>query len=131
MQHIEFLNDPDGRRHVWQITNWSAAVQIALVFHLLIALAGLGIAIMYHDRLIAIACLLPGITWSGSCMILGTTGQYLTDALQASEPKFQSLIRRGILHAIEIAEKPDEAGAPDTEIESPLPSDKKSTETGS
>lgn len=102
---------------------------IGIVFHLLIALGGLGIAIAFQDRLIVVAGLLPGATWLGSCMILGMTGQYLTDALQESEPKFQTLISRGILLPIEIAKK-NADGGPDTETESLLPSDKNFTETG-
>src|SRR5690554_3795795 len=30
MQHAEFLHDRQGKRFHWQVTNWSAAVRVAL-----------------------------------------------------------------------------------------------------
>ena len=59
---------------------------------------------IWHDRLFAYSSILPGVTWFGSCAILGTASSYLTEALQKSESTFKTLRTRGILIAIECAE---------------------------
>ena len=61
---------------------------------------------MVQDWRPGFAALLPGLTWFGSCAILGTTASYINDALRVSESKFQTLFRHGILkrRAAEVVE---------------------------
>ena len=57
-----------------------------------------------QDKLVAFSCMLPGVTWFGSCAILGTTTSYLSEALRKSEASFQMLISRGIIESTPISE---------------------------
>ena len=70
---------------------------IGVFASLVVAFIGLVCAIMLEDWRLGFAALLPGLTWFGSCAILGTTSSYLIDALRMSESKFQTLFNRGIL----------------------------------
>lgn len=60
-----------------------------------------------QDKLVAFSSMLPGVTWFGSCALLGTTTSYLNEALRKSEVSFQTLISRSMLIGIQIAEPSD------------------------
>lgn len=83
-------------------TSSTGPTGIGLAASMLIALIGLVCAVLLHDRLLFFSALLPGITWMGSCAILGTTASYMIDALRSSEALFQTLVSRGHLTATEV-----------------------------
>ena len=70
-----------------------------------VAIVAFVLGCILQDKLVAFSCMLPGVTWFGSCAILGTTTSYLNEALRKSESSFQMLISRGILIAIPISEQ--------------------------
>ncbi len=70
---------------------------IGVLASLLVAVAGVVIAIIKHNELFAVVGLLPGCTWFVSCAILGTTASYLLEALRSTPELADSLSRRGIL----------------------------------
>jgi hypothetical protein len=77
---------------------------IGLAANLLVVLAGLLCTFILHEKQFILSAILPGITWFGSCAILGTTASYLIDALRASEDLFQTLVSRGYLTGTAIPE---------------------------
>lgn len=70
---------------------------IGMLASLIVAIAGVGTAILQRDWLFVALGLMPGCTWFASCAVLGTTASYLLDALRASPELADSLARRGIL----------------------------------
>ena len=64
---------------------------------LIVATVGFLFADILQDKLLAYTCVLPGVTWFASCAILGTTAQYVGQALKSSESTLQALIDRGAL----------------------------------
>jgi hypothetical protein len=76
---------------------------IGIVANGLIALIGTVCGVMLHDWLLVLSAMLPGVTWFGSCAILGTTASYMTEALRKSETSFQMLVRRHLLKATAVA----------------------------
>jgi hypothetical protein len=68
--------------------------------------------VILQDKLLAYSSILPGVTWFGSCAILGTTASYVTEALRTSDASFQVLINRGVLIATKIAEPSDAPKSP-------------------
>jgi hypothetical protein len=79
-----------------------------------VAIVAFVLGCILQDKLVAFSCMLPGVTWFGSCAILGTTTSYLREALRKSEASFQTLIRRGMLIGIQIAEPSDAPKSPVT-----------------
>jgi hypothetical protein len=43
------------------------------------------LGVITHDNLLVLSSVLPGVTWFGSCAILGITASYVTEALRKSE----------------------------------------------
>ena len=78
---------------------------IGMLASIFVAIVAFVLACIMQDKLVAFSSMLPGVTWFGSCAILGTTTSYLSEALRKSEALFQMLISRGILIAIPIPEK--------------------------
>ena len=70
---------------------------VGVFANLIVAIVGLSLSITLKDWRPGFAALLPGLTWFGSCAILGPTASYLMEALRASELTFQNLVSRGIL----------------------------------
>ncbi|MCP4785034.1 MAG: hypothetical protein GY903_17590 [Fuerstiella sp.] len=63
------------------------------------------IAVILQDRILALSCVLPGVTWFGACAIRGTTAQYLTEVLRRSPLLFQTLQDRGIMKAVDMGDR--------------------------
>ena len=80
---------------------------IGMLASLFVAIVAFVLGCMMQDKLVAFSSIVPGVTWFGSCAILGTTTSYLSDALRKSEASFQMLISLGILIAIQIDEPTD------------------------
>lgn len=79
---------------------------------MIVAIMAFVLGSIMQDKLVAFSSMLPGVTWFGSCAILGTTASYLNEALRKSEPSFKALIGRGILIANPIAEPSDARKSP-------------------
>ncbi len=78
-------------------TSSSSPSGVGVFANLIVAVVGLTLSIVLKDWQVVFAALLPGLTWFGSCAILGTTTSYLMDTLKVSESTFQNLVSRGIL----------------------------------
>ena len=70
---------------------------VGVFSNLIVAVVGLTLSVMLKGWQPGFAALVPGVTWFGSCAILGTTASYLMEAVKASESTFQNLVSRGIL----------------------------------
>ena len=77
---------------------------IGMLASMIVAIAAFVMGCIMQDKMVAFSSMLPGVTWFGSCAILGTTTSYLSEALRKSETSFRVLISRGILIANPIAE---------------------------
>ena len=89
---------------------WTSSISptgIGMLACMFVAIVGFLLGVIMQDNLLAYSAVLPGVTWLGSCAILGTTASYLNGALRKSEATFQVLIERGVLIATEIAEPSD------------------------
>ena len=99
-------------------TSRTGPTGIGMAASILVALVGSARGMMLHDGLLFFSAMLPGVTWFGSCAILGTTASYMTDALRKSEAPFQVLVSRGVLKATAVAEPqshaPEPAAGPDS-----------------
>lgn len=80
-------------------TSSTSPTGIGLAASMFTAIVGLAVSTFSQDTPLAFSSVLPGVTWLGSCAILGTTAQYVLDALRSSEATFQDLVRRGIIVA--------------------------------
>ncbi|MEO2014629.1 MAG: hypothetical protein ABGZ53_09670 [Fuerstiella sp.] len=78
---------------------------IGMATSMFTAIAIFVFSVIIQNTLLALFCVLPGATWFGSCVILGTTAQYLTEALRASEALFQKLLDHGIMNATDPTER--------------------------
>jgi hypothetical protein len=85
---------------------------IGVFASMIVAIVAFVLGGIMQDKLVAFSSMLPGVTWFGSCAILGTTTSYLSEALRKSEASFQVLISRGILIGIQIAEPSDTPKSP-------------------
>lgn len=86
-------------------TSSTGPTGIGLIASTFVAAIGFMIALVRNDWIFFACGIVPGFTWFGSCAILGTTAQYVCDAVQYSEECFQTLTRRGILTADTKAEQ--------------------------
>jgi hypothetical protein len=77
---------------------------IGMLASMFVAIVAFVLGCILQDKLVAFSCMLPGVTWFGSCAILGTTTSYLSEALRKSEASFHMLISRGIIVATPISE---------------------------
>lgn len=77
---------------------------IGMLASMFVAIVAFVLGCILQDKLVAFFCMLPGVTWFGSCAILGTTTSYLSEALRKSEASFHMLISRGIIVATPISE---------------------------
>ena len=96
-------------------TSSTGPTGIGMAASMLTATIGFVLSVFMQDKLLAFSSVLPGVSWFGSCAILGTTASYVTDAVRSSEATFHELTRRGILtanpkseqsHALEPAAEP-------------------------
>ncbi|HIF00803.1 MAG TPA: hypothetical protein EYG03_14650 [Planctomycetes bacterium] len=78
---------------------------IGIATSMFTAIAIFVFSVIIQNTLLALFCVLPGATWLGSCVILGTTAQYLTEALRGSEALFQTLLDSDIMKAVDLAER--------------------------
>jgi|GEM_PF-2111357 len=85
---------------------------IGMLASMIVAIMAFVLGCIMQDKLVAFSSMLPGVTWFGSCAILGTTASYLNEALRKSEASFQAIIGRGILTASPIAEPSDAPKSP-------------------
>ena len=93
-------------------TSSTAPSGVGLFANLIVAIFGLICAVELNDRLLGFSALFPGLTWLGSCAILGITASYLMETLRVSKSTFQSLFEHEIL-------KCRRASGDDQPIESP------------
>jgi len=102
-------------------TSSTGPTGIGMAATMFTAITGFVFSVIMQDKLLAFSCVLPGVTWIGACAILGTTASYMTDALRKSEGLFQTLLSRGIMVAMEVAEQSHPALGPDSHEESSPP----------
>jgi hypothetical protein len=58
---------------------------IGMLASMFVAILAFALGWILQDKLVAFSSMLPGVTWFGSCAILGTTTSYLSEALQKSK----------------------------------------------
>lgn len=80
---------------VW--TSSTRPTGIGILANLVVAIASGIVAGFQQDWLFILLGLLPGCSWFASCAILGTTAQYLLEALRSSPELAHSLTGRGVL----------------------------------
>lgn len=97
-------------------TSSTGPTGIGMASNMLTAIVVFVLSVIMQDKLLGFCCVLPGVSWFGSCAILGTTASYVMDAVQSSEATFQVLARRGILTAKSKAEQVDACGAADSAV---------------
>ena len=100
-------------------TRSTSPTGIGMIASMVAAITSVAISVVKQDVLFAFCGLLPGVTWLGSCAILGTTAQYIMDGVQSSESSFKALVEHGVLKATTVAEPSD---ARETSVQSALKS---------
>ncbi len=89
---------------------WTASTSptgIGLIASMFTAIIGVVFSVLMQDPLLACSSVLPGVTWFGSCAILGTTAQLIIAAVCSSEALFRMLVDCGILKFMATAESSD------------------------
>lgn len=95
-------------------TSRTGPTGIGMLASMFTAIVVFVLGVVAQDNLLAYSSVLPGVTWFGSCAILGTTASHVTEALRESDASFQVLLSRGILVATENAEQGGEPELPTT-----------------
>lgn len=88
-------------------TRSTSPTGIGMIASMVIAITSVAISVVKQDVLFAFCGVLPGVTWLGSCAILGTTAQYIMDDVRSSESSLKALVEHGILNATTVAEPSD------------------------
>ncbi|MEI8022252.1 MAG: hypothetical protein WCH39_28840, partial [Schlesneria sp.] len=65
-------------------TSSTTPTGVGLFANLIVAIFGLICAVALNDWLLAFSAFLPGLTWFGSCAILGITASYVMETLRVS-----------------------------------------------
>jgi len=89
-------------------TRSTSPTGIGMTASIITAIVSVAISVAKQDMLFALSGVLAGVTWLGSCAILGTTAQYIMDGVQSSESSLKALVEHGILKATTVAEPSDQ-----------------------